>query len=160
MKQQSKMILKERRLLSKAEKKYINEKMAKRSVKGLVICYVIFLLLISALAALFIFLGGIKEGIVCFTLLHLLFVMIMVYISKSVDKLLETINSGDVYVREAIFLDSNIYHHSTFEVMNKGRKELYFRKVTPDNEVKAGDKVVLIEIGKTLWVYKVQADKP
>ena len=51
------------------------------------------------------------------------------------------------------------YHHSTFKVINKGRSELYFRTVTPDNEVKAGDKVVLIEIGKTLWVYKAQSDK-
>lgn len=150
------MVLKEKRLLSKTEKDFINEKMAKRNLKAGFFCYAIFLLGVTVLTALFIFLGAIKEGIVCFVLWHLLFVTIMVYVSKSVDKLLKTINGGDVYVREAIFLDSNIYHHSTFEVMNKGRTELYFRTVTPDNEVKAGDKVVLIEIGKTLWVYKAE----
>lgn len=154
------MVLKEKRLLSKAEKDFINDKMAKRNIKGVFFCYAIFLLGVTVLTAMFIFLGGIKEGIVFFILQHLFFVTIMVLVSKSVDKLLKTINGGDVYVREAIYVDSNIYHHSTFEVMNKGRTELYFRTVTPDNEVKAGDKVVLIEIGKTLWVYKVQSDKP
>ena len=42
MVRQGKTVLKEKRLLSKAEINYINEKMAKQSVKGMVFCYIIF----------------------------------------------------------------------------------------------------------------------
>ena len=60
-------------------------------------------------------------------------------------------------IREAVFLDSNKYHHATFEVVEKGRWKLFFCDAGLRENIKKGDIVILVKVRKKyVWVYKAR----
>ncbi len=143
------------RLLTDQEKNYILGKIENRNHGKVVILCVAIFLIITAISACVFFFEGIKEGVICFLLCGI-WVFPMLWNSwRTTNKLAKKIENKEVYVKEAIYRDSNKYHYATFEVNKHGKNELFFSNAYFPEKIMSGEKVILIRIDEVVvWVYK------
>lgn len=155
-KQNEKMDLSEEtRLITEREKKIILERYNNRNkIKYIVLLYGIVLVITGGFWGVISKFGGFKIGARFFAGLNFIFLYFAVYTAINSKKIVKQIKLNELFVREAIFIGSNKYHNATFEIMKKGKRELYFRTVSLNDKVKKGDKVILIEVKGIDWVYK------
>lgn len=154
-----KKLLEKERLLTKKEREHIIEIFEKRNWKAFTIACVVFYVLVIGLSVFFFYLGGIKDAIIN---LALWTVFIVVYLGELyfvTEKHLRLVKENKAYVKEAIFLHSSKYHHGAFEIMKNGKREYFFCDVGIRDEIRKGEKVILVKIKKRVWVYKAREDE-
>ena len=153
--------LKEReRLLTEQERRYIVNSYENRDWKIFrKICVVLFFsIMIVSMISLRV--EDVKDAVVDF-LLWTAFAMIgITYMFWLSNKLLNLVKKNKVYVKEAVFLDYFKYGYGSFEIMKNGKRTILSLKAFLKDEIKVGEKVILVKMGKKyVWVYKAYEDE-
>ena len=153
--------LKEReRLLTEQERRCIVDGLENRDWKLMIGVCILILLLIVALSWGIYRPDKIIDSIICFIWWFLAVVLGLGDTLISANKLLTTAKRNEVYVKEAVFLGSNKYHHGGFEIMKNGKRKYFGCRATLRDDIKRGDKVILVKMKKKyMWVYKAREDE-
>lgn len=155
-KNEIKLVEKER-LLTEQERERIINAYENRNWKLIIMLCGLVIFLIAVLSVFFYCLGGIREAVINFILWTILAGVCIGENYVISDKIMKSAKKNEVYVREAVFLDSNKYHHVTFEVMEKGRWKLFFCDAALRENIKKRDVVILVKVRKKyVWVYKAR----
>lgn len=153
-------LLEKERLLTEQERSHIINVLENRNWKlAITLLSIIFLLHLAA--STYFFYQGYRKEAVIFGIGGIgTLVLALGDALISANKLLVAAKNNEVYIKEALFLHSNKYHHGTFEIMKKGRMEYFFCDASFKDNVKRGDKVILVKIKKKfVWVYKAREDE-
>lgn len=143
------------RLLTEQERRHIISKFENRDWKQFRIICVIFFLLIFLLSMWFLYLGGIKDAIICFSVCTLCGTLGCLYMFLKTNKLLKLVRKNEIYVKEAVFLDYANNGYGIFEISKNGKKKIVSMGAYMNDKVSEGEKVILVKMGrKYVWIYK------
>ena len=152
-------LMEKERLLTEQERKYIINAIENRDWRlGIILLGISFLVLL-VLWVLFI-----KEGYIKGVVMSLIWWGVLVVLTVgdaiiSTNKLLKLAKKNEIYVREAVFLDLSKYSYGIFEIAKNGKRKIWGCKAGRKDDIKVGDKVILVKIKKRLvWIYKARKD--
>lgn len=150
------------RLLTEAERKYIVDSLENRDWRLMVAMCIILLLVIVGLSWGIYSPDKMKETIIFFVWWIFTVALGLGDILISANKLLAAAKKREVYIKEAIFLNLYKYQYGAFEIMQNGKKKYFSCRATLRDEVKVGEKVILVKKRrkyKYVWVYKAREDE-
>lgn len=154
MKEQIKLKEKER-LLTEQEREHIISAYQNRDWRLIIILCTIVVLLFFLISVFLFYPDNLSGAIIWFISMCILVGLYFGEAVICVNKVLEGAKKNEIYVKEAIFLDSNKYHQATFEIIKKGRREYFFCKAGLKDDINVEDKVILMKIKKKyVWAYK------
>ncbi len=143
------------RLLTEQEKEHIISAYQNRDWKIIITLCILCILLITGISIALTFKDGIGRGIAFSTIVNIGILYIFWYTWHLTAKLVNSIKKNEIYVKEAIYLNSNKNHYASFYIKEKGRRQLFFSNALNQDKVKNGEKVILISMGKKqVWVFK------
>lgn len=148
------------RLLTEQERNHIISAMENRNVKLGVIVYCIFFFLTMIINIFPIMHGEILIAIIIFLVENIGVLVLLRDAWNTASKLAESAKRNEVYVREAIYKKTGYGNYATFEVNRNGRRAPFYAYALVKDNVKHGDKVILIQMDKKwIWIYKAFEDE-
>ena len=104
--------------------------------------------------------GEILIAIIIFLIENIGVIVLLRDAWNTASKLAESAKRNEVYAREAIYKKTGYGNYATFEVNRNGRRVPFYAYALVKDNVKHGDKVILIQMDKKwIWIYKACEDE-
>ncbi|BCJ93063.1 hypothetical protein acsn021_06320 [Anaerocolumna cellulosilytica] len=135
-------LLTQERLITKAERNYIEDRLDLKKYKKIVcICLALYFILILVLCSFFYFLDSIKSAFMVFIIVNLCFALAVIPPRYQMIKLFK---QKEIWVREAVYIGMNKYHNIWVEINYNGLIKQVSMSASLQERIYKGDKVIII----------------
>ncbi|BCJ93052.1 hypothetical protein acsn021_06210 [Anaerocolumna cellulosilytica] len=143
------------RLITKAEREYIEYCVDLKNHKkvGVIIFVALYITVFILSALLYYLTSSLRSGIITFIVVNLYMVAFMLPARYHIVKLLK---QEEIWVREAYLKVMNKYHLAWFEINDNGKEEVLLIKANLNEKIYRHDKVIIVKVHKTAYVYKAR----